>query len=98
MRRVLFLLGVLLSLTGCCARERQKMQLLPDNATLPYTELLDRAKVQVSLATEAFHVDDWLELQTAALALDQTARLFPKALDIPKEFKAALPGRADELG
>lgn len=97
MCRVLLTVGLVLSLAGCCLPERKTLQMLPANVVLPYAELLDRAKTQVNLATEAFYVDDWLELTQAGVALEQTARLFPKSPDIPKTIKKELPQKADEL-
>jgi hypothetical protein len=98
MKRFLLFLGILFLLPGCCLREQKALNMLPEGLVVPYAELLDRAKKQVNAATEAFYVDDWAELKIAALALEQTARFFPKSPDIPKAFEKELPGRAEELG
>lgn len=97
MKRILLPVVFALLLPGCCVREQKALNLLPEGLPVPYAELLDRAKLQVSLATEAFYVDDWPELKKAALALEQTARFFPKSPDIPKAATKDLTDRAEAL-
>ena len=97
MKRLLLLVGLMVAVPGCCFRQQQVLNLLPEGLALPYAELVDRAKKQVSLATEAFYIDDWDELKTAALALEQTARLFPKAPDTPKALQEEVNKKADAL-
>src|SRR5438876_3823582 len=97
MKSLLPLIAILLLVPGCCLREQKALNMLPEGLVVPYAELLDRAKKQVAAATEAFYVDDWAELKLAALALEQTARFFPKSPDVPKAFQKEIPGRAEEL-
>jgi len=91
------LFAVLLLLPGCCLSERQALKMLPEGLVVPYGELVERAKKQVSLATEAFYVDDWAEVKMAALALEQTARFLSKAPDVSKAFQKEVPAKAADL-
>jgi hypothetical protein len=97
MKGILVLAALAFLLPGCCVRERQAMNLLPEGAVVFYEELLDRAKLQVNVATEAFYVDDWAELKKVALALEQTARFLPKAPDLPKDRAKEVTQKAQEL-
>ena len=97
MKRLLPILAVCCFLPGCCLREREAITLLPEGVVVSYPELLERAKLQVSVATESFYTDDWPALKKVALALGQTARFFPKAPDVPAAFKKDLPTKAEEL-
>jgi hypothetical protein len=97
MRRILLLVGVLAAIPGCCTQQQQVLNPLPEGLILPYAELVDRAKKQVNLATEAFYVDDWPELKKAALGLEQTAKLFAKAPDTPKSLQAEVKKNSEEL-
>ncbi len=79
--------------------ERMPVKALPeDSPPLPYPELLTRARLQVSTATEAFYLDRWPDLVAAARGLEQTARFFPKAIEVPEKRKATLASRATDLG
>jgi hypothetical protein len=78
--------------------EREPLRLLPeDRPPLPYAELLTRARVQASVATEAFYVDKWSDVDDAAQGLAQTARFLAKAQDVPPKQKDALPKVSEEL-
>jgi hypothetical protein len=59
-----------------------------------YAELYLRSRSQANLALEAFYVDDWGELDTAAKGLEQTARFLPLA-DMPADAALAEKLRAD---
>jgi hypothetical protein len=78
--------------------EREPLRLLPeDRAPLPYAELLTRARIQSTVATEAFYVDKWSDVDDAAQGLAQTARFLAKAQDVPPKQKDALPQVSKDL-
>jgi hypothetical protein len=78
--------------------ERAALTPLPEDAPpLPYAELLTRARYQATLATEAFYVDKWPEVEDAARGLQQTARFLPKAQDVPPKQKDSLPVVSGDL-
>jgi hypothetical protein len=99
MCRVLCSSLVLLVAFGCALPpERMPLQLLPENsAPLPYSELLTRARLQASAATEAFYLNRWGDLEDSARGLLQTARFFPKATEVPSTHKANLGSEASAL-
>ena len=91
--------SLLLILAACQApSERAALTPLPDDSPpMPYAELLTRARYQATLATEAFYVDKWAEVEDAARGLQQTARFLPKAEDVPARQKDALPVVSGDL-
>ena len=91
--------SLLLMLAACQApEERAALRALPDDTgPLPYAELLTRARYQATLATEAFYVDKWVEVEDAARGLDQTAHFLPKAQDVPAKQKDSLPVVSGDL-
>ncbi len=101
MKRALWIAsGSLLLLLAACQmpEERAALTPLPDDAPpLPYAELLTRARYQSTLATEAFYVDKWTDVEDAARGLQQTARFLPKAQDVPARQKDALPVVSGDL-
>lgn len=101
MKRTLWLCtgSLLLILTACQApEERAALRPLPDDTPpLPYAELLTRARYQATLATEAFYVDKWTEVEDAARGLEQTARFLPKAQDVPPRQKDGLSEVSGDL-
>ena len=101
MKRMLWMCtgSLLLILTACQApEERAALRPLPDDTPpLPYAELLTRARYQATLATEAFYVDKWTEVEDAARGLEQTAHFLPKAQDVPAKQKDALPVVSGDL-
>lgn len=96
MNRLISLAMLVLVLTGCAVtQEREALELLPaDVEPRPYVNLLHRARVQANVATESFYTDDWLELQDAARALEQTARYLPRAMELPGPLQKSLPDDA----
>jgi hypothetical protein len=99
MKRI-FLVGfVLVSLSSCqLPPERAALRPLPtDGPPLPYAELLTRARVQATIATEAFYVNRWQDLEDAAHGLEQTARYLAKAEDVPAKQKTTLAGHSGDL-
>jgi hypothetical protein len=93
------LVGCLLVLAGCQAPpERAPLPRLPENGPpLPYAELLTRARAQATVATEAFYVNRWSDLEESARGLEQTARYLAKAEDVPANRKDVLPRTTSEL-
>jgi hypothetical protein len=99
MRRILLLGSLLLSVSACAAPERVSLQPLPENGPpLPYAELLTRARIQATGATEAFYVNKWSEVEDAARGLDQTARYLPKSEDVPPPQKENLAVICTSMG
>jgi len=95
-------LGLVLLVTCSCQVPGERTTLpppLPEKVTsLPYAELLTRARLQASQANDAFYVDRWNELEDAARGLEQTARYLAKADDVPAKHSSTLPVAATELG
>jgi hypothetical protein len=99
MKRAFCLVALCLA-AGCVAPgERTPLRLLPDDsAPLPYAELLTRARAQATAAIDASYVNNWGELEDAARGLEQTAKFFPKAVEVPAKQKDTLPVVAGDLG
>ncbi len=99
MRRILLLGSLLLSASACAVPERVPLQPLPENGPpLPYAELLTRARIQATGATEAFYVNKWSEVEDAARGLEQTARFLPKSEDVPPTQKENLTAICTSMG
>ena len=101
MKRCLALLIMGLTVVGCQSLDdRSALRPLPENAPpSTYAELLTRARAQASIATEAYYKDNWLELEDAAKALEQTAKRFPKSTDVPakqQDTLVVLSGQIEE--
>src|ERR1700722_397961 len=75
MKNLLGLLLLSLIALGCrLPEEREALRPLPEkNNSLAYADLFHRAKVQANAALDAFHTDNWLELEQTAQVLEQTA-------------------------
>jgi hypothetical protein len=99
MNRLLLPGTVLLLLAGCqLPPERVPLQRLPENGPpLPYAELLTRARAQATVATEAFYVNRWADLEEAAKGLEQTARFLAKAEEVPANKKDNLNEMSRDL-
>lgn len=100
MLRLLLTGSVAVALCGCqLPPDRAAVQPLPDEVQpRPYAELLTRARAQASIATEAFYVNRWNDLEEAARGLEQTARYLPKAEDVPVGHKDTLTVIGGDLG
>jgi hypothetical protein len=97
MRRTL-LFSCLLLVPACAVPERVVLSPLPENGPpLPYAELLTRARVQATVATEAFYVNKWADVEDAARGLEQTARYLAKAEDVPAKQKDDLAALCTNL-
>lgn len=99
MNRAWATLWVLLLTAGCqLPPERLAVRPLPeDGQPLPYAELITRARLQTTAATEAFYVDRWAELEEAAGSLEQTSRWLNKATAVPARHKDDLAAKATGL-
>lgn len=71
--------------------------LAEDTPPLPYAELLTRARLQATAATEAFYVNQWADLEEASKGLAQTAQFLGKAVEVPASRKESLPTDSKEL-
>jgi hypothetical protein len=97
MQRALFGTFLILLLSGCLA-QREGLKPLPENLPPPgFEEMLGRARAQASAALDAFYVDNWTDLEQAAVSLEQTARLLPRSTRIPDALKIKLDTEADLL-
>lgn len=89
-------------LAGGCVlpSERQAaVKPLPEDAPpLTYAEAASRARLQATAAVEAFYVDRWADLEDAAKALEQTARLLPRCTEVPARHRDTLAIHAGDLG
>jgi hypothetical protein len=91
---------ILVAVANSCQLPPERVPVRPlpeDVGPLPYAELLTRARLQSTAATEAFYVDQWADLEESAKGLSQTARFLNKAVEVPKSKKDALPKDAEEL-
>ncbi len=79
----------LLAVAACrLPPDRPPLKPLPEEGQV-YScgEILSRARVQATMALEAFYVNGWADLEEAAQGLEQTARYLPKASEPPAAFK-----------
>lgn len=99
MKRVVLSSAVLVLALGCqVPPDRTALRPLPDEAQpLPYAELLTRARLQASAATEAFYVSRWDDLEQAASGLEQSARFLTKAVEVPGKHKATVATESTDL-
>jgi hypothetical protein len=86
-------------LVGCqTTPEQLKVQpLLAEGAVLTYGDAVQRARALATSATEAFYVDQWAGVESAANGLEQTAQLLPRASDMPPVRQASVAGQAAAL-
>ncbi len=89
MRRTILMSIVFVSL-GCVSPDREPLRPLPESKMYDYESLVFRARNQATTALEAFYVDNWVDVEQAAVGLEQTARLLPKTIEIPENLKAAV--------
>src|ERR1700732_2390418 len=99
MTRIVLPSVLALAAFGCALpTERLPLQLLPENSPpLPYSELLTRARLQASAATEAFYMNRWADLEDSARGLLQTARFLRKDTQITPTHKDQLVAGEDAL-
>jgi hypothetical protein len=100
MRRMLCSAALGLALVGCQSANdlRRPVQPLPVNGpALAYHDVVSRARLLATQATEAFYIDQWLEVEKAALNLEETARYLPKSTDVPTAQKFSIDTRSRTL-
>ncbi len=93
-------LAALLLVAGCQAipDTHRPVQPLPlDGPPLSYREVISRARTLATQATEAFYVDQWADVEKAAVNLEDTARYLPKTADVPAVQKTSLEARSQTL-
>ncbi len=92
MRRICGVGLLLLALFACrLPPDQTPLKPLPEDGQIfTYDEILGRARVQASVALDAFYVDNWPELADAARSLEQTARFLPKTSDPPTRIVSKL--------
>jgi hypothetical protein len=101
MRRILLIGAFLLPTLSCQAPgERPALPpMLPDKVSpRPYSELLERARAQVSRAQDQFYVDNWADLEESGRGLEQTAQYLAKAEDVPAKHRDTLAVLSADLG
>ncbi len=87
-------------LGGCSAPDAERLTVPPQvigDEALTFDEIVTRARLQGSAAVEAFYIDDWQGLETAARSLRSSARALSIAGDLPTDRKLALESEALEL-
>jgi hypothetical protein len=99
MNRILIISCVLILAVGCATmNEKEVLKPLPEDGTpVTYARMLERARKQATMATDAFQNDSWEEMDDAAKGLEQTARLMPKATDVPPKHKDQLTVETADL-
>jgi hypothetical protein len=99
MRRAVPCALLLAALAGCrLPSEPAPLRPLPDDAPpLAFADVVDRARSQVALATEAFYIDGWADVEYAARGLEQSARFLQKATEVPPSVRTKLPDHAGAL-
>jgi hypothetical protein len=96
--RTSLFLGAALLFAGCRLPDRElTLRPLPEGQPFTYLELMSRARNQATTALEAFYVDGWTDVSDAAAALEQTARLLPRSMEVPATVKDRLPTDAEQL-
>src|SRR5438093_40361 len=92
MRYTLLCCVAWVGLMGCrLPPDREPFKPLPENgAQFSYGELLARLHSQANAAMDAFFVDAWIELDEAAVGIDQTARFLAKVTDAPEHLRTNL--------
>ena len=92
------LLAIVLSLGCQTAPEQIKIPPLPaEGQPVTYSDVVQRARVLATTATEAFYIDKWGEVESAALGLEQTALYLPKSSDIPAARRASVDAQMQSL-
>lgn len=79
----------LVALVACrLPPDRPPLKPLPEEGQVfSYAEIVSRARIQATMALEAFYVDGWVDLEEAAAGLEQTARYLPKTSEQPADLK-----------
>jgi hypothetical protein len=85
-------LALLLFPAGSCQTPEQlPIAPLPENGQpIPFADILQRARLQAGAATEAFYINNWADMESAATGIEQAARLMSRASDVPAKHKDRL--------
>ena len=94
MLRTLTLPLFAIATAGCCLPEKEAIKPLPENVQMTFDDLLARVRLQVNAAIEAFYIDDWQQLETAAESIEQSARFLPRSTLQPATVKELLTDTA----
>lgn len=100
MRCAVVLASVVCSLVGCqlAPETRRSVPPLPaEGGLLSYRDVVQRARMQATMATEAFYVDQWSEVEVAAQGLEETAKYLLRAREIPATHQPMLATRSENL-
>ena len=91
---------VALVLLAGCQTQPEQLRVPPaplEGQALSYRDSVARARNWATNAVEAFYVDKWAEVETAATGLEETARYLPKSIDVPAARKSSLEVQAVAL-
>ena len=99
MRRTLTFVALATIVAGCqVTPEPRPLQPLPvEGPALNYKDVVVRARALATTATEAFYIDKWLEVEKAAISLEETAQYLPRTLEIPVGRKGSLDANSQTL-
>lgn len=98
MRRRGFVAVLLSSVAGCTLPpEKLPLEPVPQEGGLTYAEVVLRARLQATAATEAFYLNNWKSLADAARNIEESARMLVKTSAVPSRQKARLNAHSDEL-
>jgi hypothetical protein len=89
---------LLVMLAGCRTSVQEGLKPLPEGGPpLTFVEMVARSRAQAGAALDSFYIDAWFEVEVAGQRLEQTARLLPKAAEIPEALKTKIDAEADAL-
>jgi hypothetical protein len=100
MRPVILVGSILWGVFGCQLPPEMSRSVppLPSEAgAIGYRDVVQRARWQATMATEAFYVDRWSEVEAAAQGLEETARYLTRAREIPMSQESTLAVRSEKL-
>ncbi len=100
MHRAFVILASLMPVVGCQVAPEMRRAIPPlpsEGGSLSYRDVVQRARMQATMATEAFYVDQWGEVESAAQGLEETARYLTRTKEIPPSQQAVLALRSENL-
>lgn len=97
MRRIR-VVGLILFTALGCQTAAEKLPPPPiDGQPLAYRDLVQRARLHATSATESFYIDDWVNVEAAGTGLEKLAVFLPKAIDIPAARKSSMTNDSEQL-
>jgi hypothetical protein len=92
-------IAILPTLVAGCTLPPEKLPLepVPQEGGLTYPEVVLRARLQATTATEAFYLNNWKALAAAARNIEETARMLVMTSAVPVRQKDRLNAHSDEL-